>query len=320
MKKKMINETHIEGILYSHTLEMKETGKDSKQPGTPYITGTIDIATDDKHTNIVSVHFTYVAEFYPAKDNKAPKANANFPIMKNIIEGKVKNVMDAGWESAARMRVDSSIALQEFYSDRDGEEVFVSNKRNEGGFLHVITDKDLDANEKNRNTFKVDMVITGTTIKEANEERNLPETCIVKGCIFDFRKALLPVEFTAVNPKAINYFIGLGASSKEPVFTKIWGNQVSTTVTRQIVEESAFDEPSVREVSYSRKDWVITGANPETYEWDSEDTITVNELKKAMSDREVYLAAEKQRRAEWKAAQGNIIAAASAPATGEFKF
>lgn len=72
MKKNMINQTHIEGILYAHKLEAKESGKESKNPGTPYVTGTIDIATDNNHTNIVSVHFTYVAPTYPNKTKKNP--------------------------------------------------------------------------------------------------------------------------------------------------------------------------------------------------------------------------------------------------------
>ena len=320
MKKEMINQTHIEGILYAHKLEAKESGKESKNPGTPYVTGTIDIATDDKHTNIVSVHFTYVAPNYPAKENKPPKPNLNYPILMNIINGKIKTVMDSSWSDAARIRVDSAIGLNEFYSERDGEEILVSAKRNEGGFIHIITDNNLDADEKHRNTFKVDMVITGTAEREGDPDKGIADSLIVKGCIFDFRKALLPVEFVATNPGAINYFLGLGASSKEPVFTNIWGNQVSTTVTRTITEESAFGEPSIRETSYSRKDWVITGARAEAYEWDSEDTITVNELKKAMSDREVELAAKKQRAAEWRANQANAIKATAAPATGDFKF
>ena len=320
MKKEMINQTHIEGILYAHKLETKESGKDSKNPGTPYVTGTIDIATDDAHTNIVSVHFTYVAPTYPAKDGKPPKQNVNYPVLMNIINGKIKTVMDSSWSDAARIRVDSAIGLNEFYSERDGEEVLVSAKRNEGGFIHVITDNNLDADEKHRNTFKVDMVITSTAEREGDPDKGIADSLIVKGCIFDFRKALLPVEFVATNPGAINYFLGLGASSKEPVFTNIWGNQVSTTVTRTITEESAFGEPSIRETSYSRKDWVITGARTETYEWDSEDTITVNELKKAMSDRETALATMKQRAAEWRANQANAIKTTAAPATGDFKF
>lgn len=226
MKKSMINETHIEGILYAHKLEAKESGKDSKNPGTPYVTGTIDIATDDAHTNIVSVHFTYVAPTYPAKDGKPPKPNANYPVLMNIINGKIKTVMDSSWSDAARIRIDSAIGLNEFYSERDGEEVLVSAKRNEGGFIHVITDNNLDADEKHRNTFKVDMVITGTVEREGDPDKGIADSLIVKGCIFDFRKALLPVEFVATSPGAINYFLGLGASSKEPVFTNIWGNQI----------------------------------------------------------------------------------------------
>lgn len=317
MKKNMINQTHIEGILYAHKLEAKESSKESKNPGTPYVTGTIDIATDNNHTNIVSVHFTYVAPTYPNKTKKNP----NYPILMDILNGKIKTVMDSDWNEAARIRIDSAIGLNEWYdTTTKDEETLVSTKRNEGGFIHIITDNNLDADEKRRNTFKVDMIITGTTEREGDPDKNIPDGLIVKGCIFDFRNALLPVDFIATNPNAINYFLGLGASSKEPVFTNIWGNQVSATVTRTITEESAFGEPSIREISHSRKDWVITGARAEAYEWDSEDTITVNELKKAMSDREMELAAKKQRTAEWRANQANAIKTTTVPATGDFKF
>ena len=73
MKKSFINTTHIEGILYEHALETKVTGENSKNPGTAFITGTISIATDDKMTNIVPVHFTYVTA-----TTSTCKANATF--------------------------------------------------------------------------------------------------------------------------------------------------------------------------------------------------------------------------------------------------
>ena len=56
MKKTMINQTHIEGVLYEHALESKVSGETSKNPGTPFISGTIGIATDDAMTNIITVH------------------------------------------------------------------------------------------------------------------------------------------------------------------------------------------------------------------------------------------------------------------------
>ena len=60
--KKCINTTHIEGLLYEHKLELKESGPNSKNPGTKFISGTVDIATDDAGITIVPVHFTYVTE------------------------------------------------------------------------------------------------------------------------------------------------------------------------------------------------------------------------------------------------------------------
>ena len=37
MSKKFINQSHIEGVLYEHKLELKETGPNSKNPVTKYI-------------------------------------------------------------------------------------------------------------------------------------------------------------------------------------------------------------------------------------------------------------------------------------------
>ena len=315
MKKDMINSTHIEGILYSHNLVSKVTGDTSKNPGTSYINGTIDIATDDAHTNVVSIHFSYVTPTY----SKSGKDNPNYSILNKIITGEIKTVADAGWEGAARLRVDSAIGLNEFYSDRDGEPTLVSTKRNEGGFVHLMRPTDvLDSNEKNRSTFKADMVITSVTVREADPEKDTPETCVVKGCIFDFRKAILPVEFTATHPGAINYFVSLDASPKSPIFTTVWGVQTASTVKRTITEESAFGDPSIREVTTSRREFVITGAKAEVYEWDSEDTIAASELKDLMSEREIYLATLKKNQDEWKAKAAE--AKATPVGTSEFAF
>ena len=296
MKKKMENQTHIEGLLYEHKLEKRVTGENSKNPGTTYINGTLDIATDDAITNIVSIHFTYVTE-----KTKSGATNATFGMLNNIIDGNIKSVMGHGKESAAKLRVDSAIGLNEFYSDRTGTEELVVVKRNEGGFVH--TTDSISEDEKIRNTFRADMIICGVIHQDADEERGLPEKAIVKGFTFNFRNDLLPVEFSAVNPNAISYFEGLDASASNPVFTNVRGRQISETVVRKIVEESAFGDDEIREVRSTRKDWVITSAQPEPYVWDDESSITATEFKKALAEREVYLADLKQRNDEWKASQ-----------------
>jgi hypothetical protein len=313
MKSAMINKTHIEGLLYEHNLELKVSGPNSKNPGTEYITGTIGIATDDACLNIVSVHFTYVTSV-----TGKGGTNATFVTLKNIIDGVIKNYMKDGKDAAGKLRIDSALGLNEFYTDRNGKEELVSAKRNEGGFVHVVDT--LVDDEKSRNTFECDIIITGAVRKEADAEKQIPEKVIVKGAIFDFRKALLPVEFSATNPGAMNYFEGLGATSKEPVFTKVWGRQVSETVVKTITEESAFGEASVREVKNTRRDFVITGAAKEPYIWDDESTITVAELNDAITARETYLATLKQRNDEYKASKNAPATSVITPATGAFNF
>ena len=311
---KVKNETHIEGYLYEHALEKKVSGEKSKNPGTEFISGTISIATDEDILNIVPVHFTYVTAL-----TASGKPNATFATLSNIVDGTYDTVMNSGKDNAAKIRVDSAIGLNEFYSDRNGQEELVSTKRNEGGFVHLVTDGLVD-DVKNRNTFKCDMLITNVRHIDADEEKNLPEKAIVRGAIFDFRKSLLPVEFTAVNPGAINYFEGLDASNSNPVFTQIWGRQVSETVVRTITEESAFGDPHVREVKSNRKDWVITGARPEPYEWDDESTLTAAEVNEAGKERELMLAALKQRQDEYKASKNTVTSKVTIPTNSSFNF
>lgn len=312
MKKSMYNATHIEGILYEHDLQLRESGANSKNPGTKFIMGTISIATDNAKENIVPVHFTYVTATY----GSSGKENPNWKILNDIIDGKIVSVMDGGADAAAKIRIDSNIGLNEFYTDKNGQEELVSAKRNEGGFIHLNGPWKED--EKDRNTFDVDIVITGVKRVDADEEHNIPEKVTIKGAIFDYRKALLPVEFIATNPQAMDYFEGLDASAKNPVFTRIKGRQVSTTVVRKIVEESAFGEASVREVPNSRKEWIVTWAQSAPYDWDDENTITAKELTEAMTARETYLATVKQRADEYKAqkAAGGPSAIPTATDTG----
>ena len=318
--KNMINRSHIEGLLYQHSLEKKVSGPNATNPGVEFISGNIDIATDNAITNIVTVHFTYVT----ATTSKG-NPNATFTTLMNIINGTYGSVMGNGEDKAVKLRIDSAIGLNEFYSDRNGTEELVSVKRNEGGFVHVVSA--LDENEDARNTFEVDIIITNVRHVDEDPEKGITEKAIVKGAIFDFRKSLLPIELTATDPGAISYFEGLEASAKNPVFTKLKGQQISETIVRKIEEVSAFGAPSVREVKNTRKDYVITWAAGEPYAWDDEGSILATELREAMTARETYLATIKKRQEEYKASRNNsnnaikpAVAAAASVQTGSFNF
>ena len=315
MGKKLINASHVEGTVYQHDLELKKTGAHSKTPGTEYITGTLQIATDAAGLNIVPVHFNYVTATY----GKSGKTNDTYGVLMNFINNVYKTTMKDGAEKATKVRVDGAIGLNEFY-DRKKEGTLVSVKRNEGSFVHVVAEVNED--EKKRNEFDVDMIIIDASRKEPDEEKNIPEKVIVKGYIFNFQKAIMPVEFTVLGAAAMDYFEGLGATSREPVFTRVRGSQISETIVKRVTEEGAFGEPVVKEVKNTRKDFVLTWAAKEIYEWDSEETILAADVLKAKSEREVYLAGLKKNYEDWKATQGQgaITASAPAPANGGFDF
>ena len=148
--------------------------------GKEFISGTIDIATDEEGLNVIPIHFTYVTEI-----TNSGKTNATFTNLKNIING-ARTWMTDGKDMALRVRCNTSLGLNDFYNQNDE---LVSAKRNEGGFVSTV--KDL-VPEDERNTFKFDMVITSVTRVEANPEAGIDSDFDrIKGAVFDFRKSLL---------------------------------------------------------------------------------------------------------------------------------
>lgn len=302
-----INKSHIEGKLYQHKLSLKVSGPKSKNPGVEFISGEIEIATDEAGLNIIPVHFTYVT----ALTGKGA-SNGTFAVLSKIISGEYQTIMEHGADKATSLRVDSAIGLNEFYSSRSGQEELVSVKRNEGGFVHVTTT--LEPEEEKRNSFECDMVVTKVTRIEGDPEKSTEDKVILKGAIFDYRGNLLPVEFSVYDEKGMNYFEGLEISSKSPAFTRLEGNQISESIVRRVEEETAFGSPSIKEYKSVRKDFVIARAKRDTYEWDEE---TTKWLTDKMADRQLALAELKRKNEEWKAQQN---APTPAPASGKFDF
>lgn len=299
MKAKFENAVHIEGLVYEHDLALKTSGPNSKNPGTNFISGTLKIATDAELLNTVEVHYTYVTE-----KTSNGGTNNTFVNLKNIIDGTVHTYMaNKGKEDyvPAYARIDTSIGLNDFYPEND----LVSTKRNEGGFLHLINENELNSDVTQRNSFRADMVITSINRVEADEENERPERMTVKGVIFDFRRGILPVEFVMYNPQGMELFEAQNPSPANPFCTNVRGEQISQSYVIRTEEESAFGPALVREYPRSRKEYVITSIFGQvSYPWDDEGFITAEELGKAVADRETYLATVKQRSDEYKASRG----------------
>ena len=313
--KQTVNQVHTEGYLYEHKLEKKVASK----TGQEFYRGTVSIATDENCTNVVTYEFIYVTPTYA----KSGKENKNYKVLENIYtSGKTKTVMAAGKENALKLKIDGSIGVNDFYSSQ--EESIISVVRNEASFINVVSY--LNEDEKKRNTFKADFLITGVFKKDAEPEKSLPERANLKGAIFnDYSKTLIPVTFVVYNPGAISYFEGLDIDSSSPVFTQIAGKIQAQEIVSVTETEGAFGEALVEERRTTRKEYVITWAKGETYVWDDEETLTANELKDMMSKRELHLAEVKQNYDEYQKTKNGSgsapVTTTTAPVTaGGFNF
>lgn len=290
MKKNFTNNVSVTGYLFDlgkgfKALKKNVTGPQSKNPGTEYIRGDVNIATDDKGMNVVTLHFNYVtATKRDGSDNNV------YRILERLME-EGKTFEEYGTD-ATLLRSLGSVDVNDFVN-RDGE--MVSGKVINAGFISddVRRDPVLGA------TFDTDMLIADCTERETEDDSFVQ----VRGYVFSFRKEAIPVVFNIRSQAGMDYFMGLDASSSNPTLTEVKGEIISSTIERKIEEEGAFGEPTVRTTTYSRRSWDITWAKPEPYEWDDESTLTKKEFKEMLSAREEKLAAEQKRHEEYLASR-----------------
>ena len=311
--KKMINTERVEGRIYQHNLVKKTVqNQTSSNYGKEFISGNIEVATDEEGLNIIPVHFTYVTET-TSSGNK----NATYGILEKIIN-EDKTWINCGKDEALKVRIDTALGLNDFYTQDDR---LVSAKVNEGGFVTIISTL---APENERNTFTMDMLITSVIRTEADPEKNIESDYVtVRGAVFNFRNALLPVDFVVKNPDGMTYFEDLNASQNEPVFTKVWGRINCGSISNEVKEDTAFGEESVRTFERKIREWIILGTSKVPYDFGDESVLTVDEVKKAMQDRELLLADTKKRSDDYKAqkaASNTTSAPAVAVTTGTFNF
>lgn len=288
--RKALNRERVEGRIYQHNLVIKTVqNQTSANYGKEFISGNLEVAVDEEGLNVIPVHFTYVVE-----TTSSGAKNATYSNLKKIIE-EGKTWIANGKDEAQKVRIDTAIALNDFYTQ---DNQLVSVKTNEGGFVSFVNELSL---ENERNTFEADMLITGVSRVEVNPDRNIDtEYVVVKGAIFNFRNDLLPVEFFVRNEDGMKHFESLGITAAEPMFTKVWGKIECRTILNEVSEESAFGESSVRTYERKTKEWVITGTAKIPYEFGDEKVLTVDEVTKASQDREIMLADIKKRSEEYR--------------------
>lgn len=306
MKKKFVNEEVIEGYVYQVKLEEKTVqNTSSKNFGKEFINGSVFVATDEDGVNVVEVHYSYVTA-----TTTAGKPNNTYAVLKKLMTSPTW--ITDGKEAATKVKLQPAIASNDFY-DREGN--IVEAKRNEGGFATIVNTLNPDIPQRAK--FTTDIVITSVQRIEADEEKHIKEDYDeIRGVIFDFRAAIIPVVFRIRNAEGMAYFEDLGASPSEPIFTKVWGRIVSETIKVTYEEKTAFGEPSVRTVERNNKEFLVTGASADIGEFDTDATITRDELIKARQDRETHLAEVKKNQEEYAASKnaGKDFGSNAAPA------
>ena len=288
---KFINTEKNEGYVYStgsnfNQLSERVSGENSKNPGTKYIAGDLDIAVDDAGLNVVTIHYTYVTETY-----KSGQTNNTYTALKRIIDNPDKTWINGGKDNAFKVQcTGTSIALNDFIAG-DGSKV--AAVRNENGFCSIINEL---GPETERNTFTADMLITKVTHVDADPERNITEDfTTVSGAIFGYGPVLLPVSFVVRNEMGMNYFENLDATPSKPIFTKVWGRINCMTIKTEKTEESAFGEAAVQTYERKSREYLITGTAKVPYDFGDEEVLTVSDVNKMTQDRQVMLAEVEKR-------------------------
>ena len=290
--RKNINNIHIEGRIYQHTLEVKTVqNQQSANYGKQYINGNIEVATDNQGMNIIPVNFTFVTE-----TTKKGTANKTYTEMMKIIQNG-KTVIGDGFENATMVSIDTAVAMNAFVASDDS---MVSHAIAQGGFVSVVSK--IQENEHERCKFKMDVVITGVNRVDADPEKFIDNDYVSVRCgAFDFRNALLPMELVVKNEGGMKYFEDLDISPATPVYTQVWGFMDFRNISIPVTEESAFGEAAVTMRNRKMKHWTITGASKVPYDFGDEKVMTADELTKAMQDREIHLADVRKRREDYKA-------------------
>ena len=315
MRDKWVNEVLVEGYVFNiggnGKLFEGTTGPESKRPNTDYISGTLNICTDEDGINIVPVRFNFVTEKW-----NSGKENDTWKVLKEVINTN-KTWENVGRDNAIKVRLQCNVGVNDFLG-RDGN--MVEAKSVDCSFAHFANNGFSDK----RNDFKMDMLIAATALQEVE---NGDDYLNLRGYAFNYRGDLIPVTLTVRDKGGINYFENADISNANPMLTNIWGKIVSTTQKIEKEVESAWGAPQVEYTTRTLRAWEVVGCSPEPMDWDDESTITIAEFKTALQNREAQKAAAKARQEEKQngssagfPAAGSENKSGSPTAAADFKF
>jgi len=267
-----LNEVFIEGILKEKNLET--TVVKTENGNQDVIRGEVVITTGKNAEHRIRIYA-----------NKLTKEKKDNPVYKGLVTVMEEYVSIADAlkngqteDQATKVRITKGkLSLNEYYTPTGELRSFPAVNTN---FLNRV-DETKGYNPKAE--FTVEMFFKA--IKKEVKDNEETGRVIVDGIIPMYGGAVIPISFVVVDEDTINY---LETNYEIGKTGKIWGEIINTVeITKQI--EKGFGKSKEKIITNILHELIITGGEEEQYDEDDEKSYSVDLIKKALTERDIYL-------------------------------
>lgn len=283
------NDVNLTGFVFSANFRTGTSKATSKwHPNEGYISGNLNIATDEDAMNVVPVNF-FVYENRNNKDGDTVP-NETYQTLLQIMNGPT---YETAGDKAPKVRISATVDTNDFYSSRTDD--IVSAQRVNGRFIHVMS----PGTSVTPANFDVNAVVTSAVEREVEGRDPYLD---VRGYVFNYNGTrLFPVRFECQDKSGQSFLLGMEPSSTNPVVMNIWGSIQTTVIEKAPAEqEEVANGFGVRPVISGNnvstvRSWVITGADTGCVpEFGDVAPFTKNDMKRLIDERNVRLEEVKQ--------------------------
>lgn len=282
-KDRFENKVNLRGWVFDYKLDARTTSTDANTPNMEFISGWMDVATDEDGLNIVRVQWGFLGT---RRTYKNGKDNDTYTTVKEIASAG-KSWKNDGKDAAPRVRIDGSIETNDWVNN-NGE--LVSPKQVTGQFCHTLT-----ATEQTTPCakFSADMLAQSAAMRESMTGEEYME---LKGFVFGWGDNIYPVTFSVPGEQGQKFFEDCDITPSDPYFGKVWGDICSTVqhIEREVDDSQVgFGQVAAVDQTRTLRTWNVEGANISLGL--SEETVEQSDLERMMKRREERLADVKAR-------------------------
>lgn len=264
------NEVVVEGTLQEVRLDAKTT-----KDGRGFIGGEIDIEVSEG-----SIHTFRVFSMQLKKDGTE---NGIYKGL-NTVKEEYLSVAKVGKEEADKVRITAGKLGINDYPGGDGQ--IKSYPQLSTNFINRVSAGDVF---EPKAEFEVELFIQSVVDEVKNEEET--GRVLVRGYVPQFNGGIAPLEFVAEGEGA-DYIRDTYETGQT---VTIYGEIVNKVEITRTTQEVGFGKPKEKVKRNFTREYLITGGS-EPYEEDNAKTYNVETIKKALTEREVYLAGLKDKK------------------------